>query len=53
MFVNFGKGKCPLCGDKAIEVGDAYHCGKCEVSFDDFMIASQGELAEYTDKYWN
>jgi len=52
MFVNFGTGKCPVCGDfgKTVEK-DIFHCGRCSVSFNQFSITTL-EIKEH-DKYWN
>jgi ribosomal protein L37AE/L43A len=57
MFVNFGSGKCPVCGDSAKNVEkkekDVFHCTKCKISFNDFYIANFEQLKEYENKYWN
>jgi ribosomal protein L37AE/L43A len=54
MFVNFGQGKCPLCGDNGKEIEKkVFHCSKCRVSFDGFIIAHSRKLKDYADKYWN
>jgi hypothetical protein len=54
MFINFGDGKCPVCGDFGSEVEKRiFHCGKCKVSFNEFYVATHKELEEYNNKYWN
>ena len=54
MFVNFGSGKCPMCGDFGkTMVKDIFHCPKCRISFNDFYISNPGELKDYESRYWN
>ena len=54
MLVNFGTGKCPLCGDFGKEiVKKNFRCSKCNISFNDFMIMQFEEIGEYYSKYWN
>ncbi len=53
MFVAFGPGKCPLCGDFGKDVGrKTFQCKKCDISFNDFLI-SKTDVKEYNDLYWN
>ena len=56
MLVNFGAGKCPLCGDfgKAIDK-KTMHCPKCEIAFDDFVVMGVAPEAfkNYGASYWN
>ena len=54
MIVNFGNGKCPLCGDfgKKIE-NRTFHCVKCDVAFDDFLIHHAAENENSMNKFWN
>ncbi len=54
MFVNFGSGKCPVCGDfgKVME-RHVFHCAKCKIAFNDFYISNFKNLKEYENKYWN
>lgn len=54
MLVNFGSGKCPLCGDfgKELEKKKLFHCRKCNIRFDQFWIMTSSELRE-ASKYWN
>jgi tRNA(Ile2) C34 agmatinyltransferase TiaS len=53
VLVNFGTGKCPLCGDygKKLEK-KAFQCRKCRIRFDHYWILSTKELRE-ASKYWN
>lgn len=54
MFVNFGSGKCPVCGDFGkVMQKDVFHCNKCKIAFNDFYISNFRELKEYENKYWN
>ena len=54
MFVNFGSGKCPVCGDFAqLMSKKIFHCGKCNIAFNDYYISTTRELDEYHGKYWN
>ncbi len=54
MFVNFGSGKCPVCGDFARAMSKRiFHCSKCRIAFNDYYISSARELEEYHGKYWN
>ncbi len=55
MLINFGAGKCPLCGDFARELEKkTLHCKKCKIAFNDFFIVSSyEEIKEYYAKYWN
>jgi len=54
MLVVFGNGKCPLCGDfgKKIEK-KAFHCRKCDVAFDEFLVLNVTEAEDFSSKYWN
>lgn len=54
MLVNFGHGKCPLCGDFGRELEKrTFHCRKCDIAFDKFFILHADEAKEYYAKYWN
>jgi len=54
MLVNFGQGKCPLCGDFCKELEKrTFHCKNCNIAFDEFMIVHSSNLRKYADKYWN
>ena len=54
MFVNFGAGKCPVCGDFANAIErDIFHCGKCRVSFNRFSVTASKRLEDYSTKYLN
>ncbi len=54
MLVVFGNGKCPLCGDNGRKIEKkTFHCPKCNVAFDDFMISQARNSKKYADKYWN
>ena len=54
MFVNFGSGKCPMCGDFARTVEKKiFHCGKCRIAFNEYYISAFGEVKDYNNKYWN
>jgi hypothetical protein len=45
MLVNFGAGKCPVCGDFGTAVQkDIFHCGRCRVSFNEFYVSTQREV---------
>ncbi len=50
MFIDFGNGKCPMCGDFGREVEQVIHCIKCQASYDGFWLLSDGEDRE---KDWN
>ena len=55
MYVHFGNGKCPLCGDfgqgweKKTEM---LSCRKCRLEFDSFFVFLTEETAEQ-QKFWN
>ncbi len=53
MFVNFGTGKCPMCGNfgEAVEK-EIFHCGRCMVSFNRFSITTAKKLEDY-ERYLN
>ena len=54
MFIVFGSGKCPLCGDFGTEISEEiYKCERCVVAFNDFGISSQSEARQAETKYWN
>lgn len=56
MIVDFGAGKCPLCGDFGRKIEKkAYHCKRCDIAFDEFLILAgmQENAEEYSDKNWN
>ncbi len=45
MFVKFGKGRCPICGDVGVKKQkDVYFCQECEITFSEFGFF--GELPE-------
>lgn len=53
MFVNFGSGKCPVCGDFGTAVEKKiFHCAKCKISFNDYYVSAV-EMKEYENNYWN
>ena len=53
MFVNFGSGKCPICGDFGSTVErDVFHCGKCTVSFNSFSFVAS-KSTEEANRDWN
>lgn len=53
MFVVFGDGKCPLCGDGGSRIGkETYRCGRCEIAFNDFAISSLTEPKSEEMKFW-
>lgn len=53
MFVNFGEGKCPLCGDFGRRArGKSYSCGKCSLAFDNFSVMF-AEEPEEQNRFWN
>lgn len=52
MIINYGKGKCPVCGDFAAREKENFRCSKCNISFDDFLLIEYDELSDYDDKYW-
>ncbi|MBI4018188.1 MAG: hypothetical protein HY368_01120 [Candidatus Aenigmarchaeota archaeon] len=53
MFVIFGEGKCPLCGDGGSRLGrQTYHCRRCDIAFNDFAISSLREPQESEVKFW-
>lgn len=54
MLVNFGEGKCPICGDFAKKLEKkTFHCRKCDVAFNEFLIFNVTEPENYMNKYWN
>lgn len=54
MFVFFGEGKCPLCGDSGKKMpAETYHCGRCAVAFNEFYISVMGETKPPENKFWN
>ena len=54
MFVAFGPGKCPLCGDSgSVLAKETYHCRRCEIAFDNFAISSLTDPNEGDMKFWN
>ena len=54
MFINFGSGKCPVCGDFGKSMTkDIFHCLKCRISFNDYYISNVDGLKDYESKYWN
>ena len=54
MIVDFGYGKCPLCGDfgKEIQQRD-FTCRRCDVAFNRFFITANGEQETIENKFWN
>lgn len=53
MFVVFGEGKCPLCGDGGRKLSkETYHCGRCEVAFNEFYISLASEPKQAGSKFW-
>lgn len=52
MFVFFGKGKCPLCGNIGMKNKDVWVCERCFIVFDEFGLVEFNEFPEYTD-LWN
>ncbi len=53
MFVQFGEGKCPLCGDFGKELKkEMFSCRSCDISFDKFMILFTAE-PKVEQKFWN
>lgn len=55
MFLNLGRGRCPMCGDGADMVEkETFECRKCSVMFDDFMISFSQEHEDMEMyHYWN
>ncbi|MEM7819831.1 MAG: hypothetical protein QXD48_03310 [Candidatus Aenigmatarchaeota archaeon] len=54
MLINFGNGKCPLCGDFGKEiVKEVFHCPKCNVTFNNFSLSSYSEIKTDKNKFWN
>ncbi len=54
MFIVFGSGKCPLCGDFGTRAQeDVFHCEKCMVAFNDFGLSSHSKIKQPDMKYWN
>ena len=52
MFVVFGKGKCPMCGNKGKRLDkDIFKCADCEVSFNDYSLHGQPQTEK--EKFWN
>jgi uncharacterized membrane protein len=42
--VDFGQKKCPLCGDRGMELEEGtFVCNKCEVTFNNFSILTFGK----------
>ena len=52
MFLFFGKGKCPFCGNFGKKVGDGWHCYRCSVQFDKFGLIDVDEFPYYVN-LWN
>lgn len=53
MFVIFGEGKCPLCGDAGRQLSkETYHCGRCDVAFNEFYISLAENAKEPKTKFW-
>ena len=47
MFVYFGAGKCPVCGNFGKTVkSDVFHCSSCDILFNEFSIAGFMEEPE-------
>lgn len=54
MFVVFGHGKCPLCGDEGSKLArQTFHCRRCDIAFNDFYISTLTEPNEDEMKFWN
>ncbi len=54
MFVAFGYGKCPFCGDFGQEVEkEIFLCSKCDLAFNEFGISSISNPPEDEDRFWN
>lgn len=54
MFVNFGNGKCPICGDFGSKLSaETFHCTKCEVAFNEFSLSSLSVPKDPEYKMWN
>lgn len=54
MFIAFGPGKCPLCGDGGTKLSkETYHCRRCEIAFNDFAISELTEPQDDETKFWN
>lgn len=54
MFINFGSGKCPLCGDFGTEISrEIFHCDKCMVAFNNFGLSRHSGMKQPEAKYWN
>jgi transposase-like protein len=57
MFVNFGQGKCPICGDFGKKLSEKklknnFNCKKCNATFDNFYLFILKEPEEQ-NKFWN
>ncbi len=53
MFVNFGMGKCPMCGDFGKKIQkDNFSCRKCSLMFDKFYVSFLSEPQEQ-NSFWN
>ncbi len=50
MFIDFGNGKCPICGDFGKQTDDVVHCTRCRTTFDGFWLFAQD--LEDTMKDW-
>lgn len=54
MFIAFGHGKCPLCGDAGASLAkETYHCRRCFIAFNDYAISSLTDPNENDMKFWN
>ncbi len=53
MFVNFGPGKCPVCGDFGNKMkNENFSCRKCNLAFDKFSVMFFEEPTEQ-NRFWN
>ncbi len=53
MFIDFGKDKCPFCGNFGKTLGkEIFHCEKCEIAFNEFAVSSITEPREHNN-LWN
>ncbi len=53
MFISFGSGKCPFCGNfgKKLEQ-QIFHCAKCDIAFNDFAVSTFTDPKEHYN-LWN
>ncbi|MBS3053245.1 MAG: hypothetical protein J4469_01970 [Candidatus Aenigmarchaeota archaeon] len=53
MFVAFGDGKCPFCGDASKQLSkETYHCSRCDIAFNKYYVSVLGKQKEPQTKFW-